>query len=147
MGSNYTAWFTNTSDELSKFISGRWYLFLFSGRFPLAVLSHHCIDDPCQFWVHTRISVLLLQTLFQVDKHFYFTLIRGRIGRIEQLFDRHVQIWTLLASAISLLTLLLPGVFPSYWILPLKFPRHRKSLGRLSPIKKPRKIYHRSWQL
>ena len=78
--------------------------------------------------------------LFNTAKHLAFTLIRGRIGDVKQLCDRRVQIYsdyTLLAFAISLFPLLLRagggggGLALILGYLPLEFPRHRKSLGRL----------------
>ena len=73
--------------------------------------------------------------LLNTAKHLAFTLIRGRIGGVKQLYDRRVQIYsdyTLLAFAISIFPLLLRGALALILgYLPLEFPRHRKSLGRL----------------
>ena len=110
---SHTAWFTYTSVRLSQ-CSGQQSLFIFSESFPSGSLS----------FINVFISLPILSPhLDQLPplarlvaaKHLAFTLMRGRIGHVKQLSDRRVQIYsdyTLLAFAISLVPLLLPGGLP-----------------------------------
>ena len=122
---SHTAWFTHTFVRLSQF-SRRWYLFIFSERFPSG--SRSFINVGWRLPVLSPLSDQFPPFANHVAaKHFAFTEIIERIGRVKQLSNRRGQIYsdyTLLAFAISLFPLLLRGGLPSYWgYLPLELTR------------------------